>query len=80
MVVMALREISGQYHGYAPMDEGGALGTTEERRLSAVKQWFAWWYRKAKRFDGPPEKHDVLDDILEMTPEEKAQAEREKYL
>jgi predicted Zn finger-like uncharacterized protein len=54
IAVSALREITGQYFGYQPQSlVGGALGATEERRQSSIRQWFAWWYRKADTFTGP---------------------------
>ena len=78
-VVQVLRDISGQYFGYAPMEGiGGALSTTEERRQSSIKQWFAWWHKKGKRFE-EAEKVDALDAALgEMTDEERRWLERNK--
>ena len=53
IAISALREITGEYYGYQPQSLVGALGTTEERRQSSIRQWFAWWYRKADTFTGP---------------------------
>lgn len=50
-----LEEITGHYTGYKPnLKKGSALGTTAERRESAVKQWFAWWHRKGAKFVAAP--------------------------
>ncbi|MFT5284140.1 MAG: putative Zn finger-like uncharacterized protein [Planctomycetota bacterium] len=59
IAVVALRDITDQFFGYQPMAfVGSAMGTTEERRISAVRQWFAWWYRKGEAFTGIPEDED----------------------
>ncbi|MEQ1895512.1 MAG: zinc-ribbon domain-containing protein, partial [Planctomycetota bacterium] len=50
MIDQALSDITGQHFGYAPGEAGTAAGTTEERRASSIKQWFAWWYKNEKRF------------------------------
>ncbi len=55
IAVVALRKITGQSFGYQPQAfVGSALGTTEERRTSAIHQWFAWWYREGESFTAPP--------------------------
>jgi predicted Zn finger-like uncharacterized protein len=77
-IVIVLRKITAQRFGYEPLTlVGSQMGTTEERRQSSIKQWFAWWYRKGKKFE-VAEKHDALEDIIELTPEEKAWLERHK--
>lgn len=77
-IVIVLRKITSQRFGYEPLTlVGSQMGTTEERRQSSIKQWFAWWYRKGSKFE-VAEKHDALDDMIEMTPEEKAWLERHK--
>lgn len=77
-VVVALRDITGQYHGYEPQELiGSAAGTTRERRLSSVKQWFAWWYIYKKSFT-EKEETDALEGMIELTDEEKAWLERNK--
>ncbi len=39
-----LRAITGETFGFRPqIFEGSSLGTTAERRDSAIRQWFAWW-------------------------------------
>ena len=55
IAVTALRSITGEFFGYQPQTlVGSSLGTTEERRQSSIRQWFAWWYRSADTFTGPP--------------------------
>jgi len=77
-IVIVLRKITAQRFGYEPLTlVGSQMGTTEERRQSSIKQWFAWWYRKGSKFE-VAEKHDALEDIIELTPEEKAWLERHK--
>ncbi len=77
-VVVALRTITGQDHGYRPREFiGAATGTTRERRESAIKQWFAWWWRNKKKFTSF-EQEDALEDLIELTDEEKAWLERHK--
>ncbi len=64
-IVQALREITGNNFGFEPMLlVGSAVGTTEERRTSAIRQWFAWWYKYADRFE-EKEEVDALDGLLE---------------
>jgi predicted Zn finger-like uncharacterized protein len=77
-VVVALRDITGQYHGYEPQELiGSAAGTTRERRLSSVKQWFAWWYIYKRTFtENETETSDALEDLIELTDKEKAWLER----
>lgn len=76
IVVVALRDITGQYFGYEPLElVGSGVGTTRERRESSIKQWFAWWYRNESKFT-----EKVLEDALEgeLTEDEKAYLERIK--
>lgn len=79
-VVIALRDITGEYHGYEPMElAGSTTGTTRERRESSIKQWFAWWYRKGSRFEAAPEPEaDPLEGLIELDEREKAQLERDR--
>lgn len=77
-VVTTLRDITGQHFGFKPMTlVGSAVGTSEERRQSAIKQWFAWWYRKGERFEKKVTT-DALEDLIELTDQEKAWLERNK--
>lgn len=52
-----------------------ALGATEERRESGVKQWFGWYNRKFKKFEGRDEAADELEEALEIL----SPAERKAY-
>lgn len=65
LILQCLRSITAQDFGWKPqVAVGSGTGTSAERRDSAIKQWFAWWYRKAKRFE-VAEKEDALDGLLE---------------
>jgi len=78
MIVQTLRRISGQYFGYKPQElVGSGLGTTRERRESAIKQWFAWWFRNEKRFE-VKEQEDLLENLIELTEKERRWLERNK--
>lgn len=45
-VVGCLRDITGMAFGYNPADVADTgIGATEEERMSALKQWYAWWRR-----------------------------------
>lgn len=74
----ALQSITGQSFGYAPGESGSVAGTTEERRDSSIRQWFAWWYKNQKRFEVRKEDSSGLEALIELTPEEKAWLERHK--
>jgi predicted Zn finger-like uncharacterized protein len=63
-IVDALRRITGNFFGFEPLLlVGSSMGTTEERRTSSIKQWFAWWYTNGKKFE-VAEKVDVLAEVL----------------
>jgi len=55
-----------------------ALGGTDERRDSGVRQWFGWYQRKFKKFEGRAEEVDLLEEGLEFS-SEKERREYEKY-
>ncbi|MEX1026293.1 MAG: zinc-ribbon domain-containing protein [Planctomycetota bacterium] len=77
-IVVTLRDITGQNFFFKPLTlVGSAMGTTEERRQSAIKQWFAWWYRKGEKFT-EKETSDALDDLIELSDKDKAWLERTK--
>ena len=77
VIVQALREITGQNFGYKPqVAEGSGTGTTDERRQSALKQWFAWWHLKGERFEEKVLGPDLLDETVIPTPAEQRQMER----
>ena len=78
ITVVALRSITAQDFGYEPQVlVGSSQGTTEERRQSAIKQWFAWWYLNERRFE-EKEVSDGLEGVIELTEKEKAWLERNK--
>jgi predicted Zn finger-like uncharacterized protein len=68
LINQCLEGITGQYTGWKPqVAEGSGTGTTNERRESAIKQWFAWWFRKGHRFEEKDEQPDLLDDLITPT-------------
>jgi len=75
IVDQALSAITGQSFGYAPGEAGTAAGTSEERRQSSIKQWFAWWYKNEKRFTEKVTE-DGLEGLIELDAKEKAWLER----
>ena len=77
LIDQALQSITGQQFGYAPGEAGTAAGTTEERRQSSIKQWFAWWHKNQKRFE-EKKTSDGLEGLIELTEEEKRWLERHK--
>ncbi|MEM7309276.1 MAG: zinc-ribbon domain-containing protein [Planctomycetota bacterium] len=77
MMVVALRRITGQYFGYKPQElVGSGVGTSKERRESAIKQWFAWWFRNQDKFE-EKELADGLEGKIKLTDREKAFLDRE---
>jgi predicted Zn finger-like uncharacterized protein len=77
MIVQALRGITGQNFGFKPqVAEGSGTGTTDERRESALKQWFAWWHLKGQRFEEKVLGPDLLDETVIPTPAEQRMMER----
>lgn len=77
IMVTALREITGEYKGYEPqLLVGSSAGTTEERRQSAIRQWFAWWDLHQRSFVEIEEAQDGLEELIELSEEEKAWLER----
>jgi hypothetical protein len=77
LIDQALQSITGQQFGYAPGEAGSAAGTTEERRQSSIKQWFAWWHKNQKKF-AEKKTSDGLEGLIELTEEEKRWLERHK--
>ncbi len=54
-----------------------ALGASEERRESGVRQWFGWYNRKFQKFEGRDEEADALEETLEiLSPAERKQYEK----
>lgn len=55
-----LRAITGEAFGFRPqIFEGSSLGTTAERRDSAIRQWFAWWNMHQDDFALEPDAQDA---------------------
>lgn len=75
MIDQTLERITGQQFGYAPGEAGSAAGTTEERRQSSIKQWFAWWYKNQNRFEGK-KTSDALEGLIQLSEQEKRWLER----
>lgn len=71
-VISAMSTLSGVRFGYSPADRKDFLvGGTDEERVSALKQWYAWWYENHDRdFTSAIDKED--DESLLLTEEEKA--------
>jgi predicted Zn finger-like uncharacterized protein len=64
----ALRDITGHETTFVVSE---AMGGTQERIKSGLKQWFAWYDRKFKRFDGVEEAGDPLMDDPDFEPKTK---------
>jgi predicted Zn finger-like uncharacterized protein len=79
LINQCLEEITGFYTGWKPqVAQGSGTGTTEERRQSAIKQWFAWWFRKGHRFEEKSEGGDLLDELITPTERDLRDMERNK--
>jgi hypothetical protein len=77
IVDQTLQRITGQAFGYAPGESGSVAGTTEERRQSSIKQWFAWWYENQRKFT-EKKTSDGLEGKIELTEQEQRWLERNK--
>lgn len=57
-----------------------ALGTTEERKDSGLKQWFGWYDRKYKKYTGKPvvDEDDLMDDPMWKPRDERERREFER--
>ncbi len=69
LIDQTLQRITGQQFGYAPGEAGSVAGTTEERRQSSIKQWFAWWYKNQGKFT-EKQQTDALEGLIQLTEEE----------
>jgi len=79
LINQCLEEITGYYTGWKPqVAQGSGTGTSEERRQSAIKQWFAWWFRKGARFEEKSEGGDLLDELITPTERDLRDMERNK--
>ena len=55
LIDQCLKAITGHRTGYKPqVVENSSTGTSDERRNSAIKQWFAWWHREGEAFLAAP--------------------------
>jgi hypothetical protein len=77
-VIMAMTALSGMQFGYNVADRKDLLiGGTPEERTSALKQWYAWWYKYHDQdFTTAIDKQD--DESLLLTEEEKQAAAKKK--
>lgn len=69
---ITLMDITGYVTTFNPHE---ALGGTDERRESGVKQWFFWYNRHFKKFDKKPEETDLLEESWEP----RTEAEQREY-
>lgn len=78
LINQALQEITGFHTGFEPqLAEGSSAGTTRERRDSAIRQWFAWWFRKGERFDDEAERPDLLEELIAPNERDLRQMEKD---
>ena len=77
-IVGALRDTSGVAFGFNPADRKDSdIGGTEEERLSALRQWYAWWYTAHNRdFTRAIDKSEG-EDLFETDAEKAARATAE---
>ena len=69
---ITLMEVTGYVTTFNPNE---ALGGTDERRASGVKQWFFWYNRHFKKFEAKAEETDLLEEGWEP----KTEAEKREY-
>ena len=75
LINQSLEEITGFYTGFKPMLAiGSGVGTSEERRQSAIKQWFGWYYRKAHKFT-----ENTSEDLIDSTLTPRNAREQREY-
>lgn len=81
LLCRTLRLTTGWRFGFNPRDhKDSQLGGTESERISALKQWYAWW---ARYYDREDWKLEDSDEDIELTTEQieakrKANKEKEK--
>ena len=79
LVNQALEDITGHRTGFNPrLDLESTLGTTAERRESALRQWFAWWHQRGAAFEGRELGEDPLEALIEPTRRDLRQMERDR--
>lgn len=66
-VCRCLRQVSGNAYDYPVADRPGeSRQQTTEKRVSAVKQWYAWWYKYHKgEYDLLIDKRENLEEPLD---------------
>lgn len=75
LVHQTLSDITGYVTSFKAHD---ALGATQERRDSGVRQWYGWYNKHFKKFDERPEEVDGLEEVIEFK-SERERREYEKY-
>ena len=77
---MQLHKVLTEITGYVTTFKAHeALGATDERRSSGVKQWFSWYHRKFKRFQCETEPEPAAEGEEELLFEPKTEQERRDY-
>ena len=76
MVHSMLSDLTGYVTTFSAHE---ALGATDERRDSGVRQWFGWYNRKFKRFEGRVMEPDGMEEIIEFS-SDRERREYEKQL
>jgi predicted Zn finger-like uncharacterized protein len=72
LVHQSLSDITGYVTSFKAHD---ALGATKERRDSGVRQWWGWYNKHFKKFEGRVEEVDGLEEVIEF----KSERERREY-
>jgi len=75
LVHSMLSDITGYVTSFKAHD---ALGATQERRDSGVRQWYGWYNKQFKKFEAREEETDLLDETIEFK-SERERREYEKY-
>lgn len=78
LVHNTLQDITGYVTTFNPHE---ALGGTDERRESGVRQWFYWYDKRFAKFEARPEETDLLEENFQpKTETEKREYEKYKKL
>jgi predicted Zn finger-like uncharacterized protein len=74
-----LQKVNDCLEGITGYDPGFTLmGGNDERRVMAMKAWFAWWIRKGSRFEEKAVPKDALEGLIQPTEREKKDIEAAK--
>ena len=77
---MQLHKVLTEITGYVTTFKAHeALGATDERRSSGVKQWFSWYHRRFKRFECETAPEPVAEGEEELLFEPRTEQERRDY-